>query len=181
MKTIIRAIPERSDYVREYFDEIRALNPIMSIDFDSQGAMWNFYNALSLAGEDSALHMEDDIVITSDFVNKITSAINSRPNEVIQFFSMRQADIDYGSRYDRNFIMGQCFYLPKGYSKMILEYKWPGIVKDPTGLDLMVNDFLKSRKEKYWIHVPSLVNHRIGKSAINPRRSSKRQSKTFVL
>ncbi len=43
----------------------------------------------------------------------------------------------------------------------------------------MVADFLKERHMRYYIHVPSLVEHRIGKSLIDPRRSSRRQSLTF--
>ena len=54
------------------------------------------------------------------------------------------------------------------------------IKEHPNGTDAMVRDFLKDRKEKYWIHCPSLVDHRQGKSVIDPRRSSKRQSFTFV-
>jgi hypothetical protein len=50
----------------------------------------------------------------------------------------------------------------------------------PNGTDQMVCDFLKSRREKYWLHVPSLVDHRIAVSMIDPRRSSKRQSLTFT-
>ena len=36
------------------------------------------------------------------------------------------------------------------------------------------------RKLAYWIHVPSLVQHRVAVSMIDSRRSSKRQSKTFI-
>lgn len=48
-----------------------------------------------------------------------------------------------------------------------------------SGLDLMVADWLKGRREKYWIHVPSLVQHRTLPSLIDSRRSTKRQSQTF--
>lgn len=181
MKAIIRAVPERMGIVRSFTGQIAPIKTIISCDHQRQGAMKNFYMALSLAGEDSAIHMEDDVELTSDFSGKIIRAINRRPNDVIQFFSMRQADIDFGSRYDSNFIGGLCFYLPKGMSRAILEYKWPGIEKHPSGLDLMVNDFLKENKIKYYIHVPNLVDHLPIKSAIDPRRgSTNRVSKTFV-
>ena len=94
---------------------------------------------------------------------------------------MRGADLEIGSRFDNNFMMGQCFYMPLTYSKQLLEFKntWTDIELHPTGLDSMLADFLKSRREKHWIQVPNLVDHRVGKSLIDSRRSSKRQSKTF--
>jgi hypothetical protein len=94
---------------------------------------------------------------------------------------MREADISIGSRYDNNFCMNQCFYLPPGYSSKLYEFynNWKDKEVHPTGYDYMLNDFLKERKEKYWISIPSLVDHREMKSLISSRRSSKRQSKTF--
>jgi hypothetical protein len=87
-----------------------------------------------------------------------------------------------GSRWDTYFSYGICFYMPPGYSKAVREYHphWPDLVKHPTGLDNMVGDWLKTRGEKHWINVPSLVDHQVSKSTIDPRRPRKRQSKTFV-
>ena len=42
-----------------------------------------------------------------------------------------------------------------------------------------INDFSKDIKIKYWNVCPNLVDHKIMKSRIDPRRSSKRQSFTF--
>jgi hypothetical protein len=42
-------------------------------------------------------------------------------------------------------------------------------------------DWLATRGERYWLHVPSLVQHRVVPSVINRRRSSRRQSVTFQL
>lgn len=179
MRFIVRAVKERIDCI-EY---LRTHLPQAEWCFDQKrDAMDTFLRAMEMAKDEPCVHMEEDILLTQDFVGKINSAIQKRPDEVIQFFSMRQADIDIGSRYDRNFIMNQCFYLPATYSRQILEYKnkWADIEKHPTGTDLMVNDWLKSIKEPYWLYVPSLVQHRVGKSAIDTRRSSKRQSKTFT-
>ena len=148
----------------------------------NKNAMTTFLSALEECGEEACLHMEEDIFLTENFYELVQERINERPHEVIQFFSMREADISIGSRYDNNFCMNQCFYLPPGYSKKLYEFydRWRDKEKHPTGYDLMLNDFLKERKEKYWISIPSLVDHREGKSLINVRRSSKRQSKTFT-
>jgi GR25 family glycosyltransferase involved in LPS biosynthesis len=138
--------------------------------------------ALLMAGDDAAVHMEDDVILVDGFRQALEQEIDQRPGKVIQFFSMRQADIEVGSRWDGNFIANLCFYLPATYSRQLHSYAltWPGRVKDPTGTDLAIRDFLKWRRESYWIRVPNLVDHRIAKSLIDRRRSSKRQSKSFV-
>ena len=149
-----------------------------------KSAIDTFLRSLMMAGNEPCIHMEEDVILTKDFYNKIHNAISERPKSFIQFFSMRKKDLTEGSRWDGNFLMNQCFYAPDGYSKLMLDYfpKWADKkIKDhPNGTDQMVCDFLKSRKEKYWIHCPSLVDHRIAKSTIDPRRSSKRQSLTFI-
>ena len=178
MRIIIRAVRERAEFIA-YLEERL---PTAEWCFDQRrDAMHTFLRALEMAGDDPVVHMEEDVILTADFEAKLRREIAARPETVIQFFSMRKADKTVGSRWDNNFLMGQCFYLPRGVSRQIFNYHtmWPGKEIHPTGLDNMVCDWLKARKEKYWIHVPSLVDHRIAKSAINPKRSTKRQSLTF--
>lgn len=179
MRYIIRAMTARQnciDYLKKHLPEAEYL-------IDSGTSRESFQKALALAGTDAVVQMEEDIWLTQNFKEKIESVIKEHPNEVIQFFSMRQADIDIGSRYEpgRTFMMNQCFYLPAGYSKEILEYfpRWPGLGIYVSANDIMIADFLKERKEKYFLHVPSLVDHRIGRSLINPRRPTKRTAKIF--
>jgi hypothetical protein len=180
MKILIRAVPNQRVECVEY---LKTNIPNAEIFYDTKrNAMTTFLEALEYVGSEECVHMEEDIFITNNFMDKLLTEISKRPNEIIQFFSMRKADLTIGSRYDNNFCMNQCFYLPSGYSKNILHYydKWNGKIKNPTAYDYLINDFLKERKEKYWISVPSLVEHRIEKSLINPKRSSKRQSLTFT-
>ena len=178
MRLIIRAVKDRFDFI-EY---LKKHLPQAEWCFDTdRNAMTTFLAAMRQAGQDAVVHMEEDILITHNFYEKLLSEIVQRPNEVIQFFSMRKADLTVGSRYDTSYMMNQCVYFPAGYSALLLDYYhlWGKKAIHPTGTDIMINDFLRSRKEKYWIHVPNLVEHRIAQSRINPRRSSKRQSKTF--
>lgn len=177
---LIRAMKERSEYV----DYLRERLPEAKFVFDEKkDAMETFLRSLREAGDKPCINMEEDIILTANFLEKVEKVINERPDEVIQFFSMRKDDLTIGSRYDygRNFMMNQCFYLPAGYSKLIHDYydKWGRKEEHPTGYDILIADFLKERKEKYWIHVPSLVQHRQCRSLINPRRSAFRQSLTF--
>lgn len=182
MKIIVRAIYSRMEYV----DEItRRRIPGLSFVFDKTGnAMDTFLYAMGIAGTQPCVHMEDDIILTTDFHDKLIGAINKHPDKVIQFFSMRKKDLTEGSRMERGstFMMNQCFYLPAEYSLLIKEYynEWPQKEAHPTGYDILIADFLKKRKEKYYLHCPSLVQHRICVSAIDKRRSKHRQSLTFV-
>ncbi len=180
MRYIIRAMSEREEcinYLKRHLPNAEYL-----IDVPGN-AMSGFLEAMWTAGLDAAIHMEEDIYLTQDFRDKAEAIIDCHKDEVIQFFSMRQADIDIGSRYEpgRTFMMNQCFYLPAGYSKEILEYYpgWPQKEVHKTGYDILIADFLKERKEKYFLSVPSLVDHRRGRSLINPRRPNSRQAKVF--
>lgn len=144
---------------------------------------YNFLDALKMAGDGPCLHMEDDVILTKNFVAKAQAVIEEHPGVLVQFFSMRPTDLKLGSRWDRKFMMNQCFYLPAGYSKLIEEYywRWP-LLHDSNhlgGYDEMMQDWPKERREDYWLHVPSLVDHRVAPSIANPKRSPKRQSLTF--
>lgn len=180
MRYIIRGMSKRRaelNYLKQHLPHAEYL-----IDIPGN-AMNGFLEAMWSAGKDASVHMEEDIYLTENFQEKAENVIEDHSDEVIQFFSMRQADIDRGSRYEpgRTFMMNQCFYLPAGYSKAILEYypEWHQKEIHPTGYDILIADFLKERKEKYFLSVPSLVDHRRGKSLINPKRSNARQAKVF--
>lgn len=180
MRIIIQAMKEGREDYNEYLAKHL---PQAEWCFDTEKSAWStFISSLEMAGNDPCVHLEDDIILTKDFIPKLEAAIAEHPYDIIQFFSMRKADIDVGSRWDRKFAMNQCTYFPKDIGLDLVEYSktWPYRERDPNGYDTMMNDWLKSRKQKYWIHVPSLVQHRQGVSLIDRRRSSKRQSPTFV-
>jgi hypothetical protein len=178
VRIIIRAVRERGEFI----DYLKKFLPDAEWCFDEKhDAMHTFIKGMRMAGDDPCIHMEEDIILTKNFKQKIAKAITQKPFNLIQFFSMRKDDIRIGSRWDSKFMMNQCHYNPPTYSRLIADYweKWDGRIVDPMGYDLMMQHFLRDRKEKYWIHVPSLVEHRVAKSKIDPRRSSKRQSLTF--
>lgn len=166
--------------VRHLLDEVRYLTPIVDRYKDPKET---FLRMLESVGDDAGLFMEDDIILCDDFVKKAFDEIRKRPNNVIQFFSMRKDDLTIGSRYitGSKYLMNQCFYLPEGMAKEILEFAkdWKGWEKDPTGLDTLIASYLKSKKLRYWNVCPNLVDHKVQKSRIDSRRSSKRQSLTF--
>jgi len=187
MKIIVRTCPERIEFWK-YLKSRLPRGTIFVCD-GHKNAMFNFLNSLEIAGADPCLHLEDDIILTKNFIVKINAVVDEHPADVIQFFSMRKADLETGSRYDpgRRFMMNQCFYLPAGMSLAIREYyeTWVNIngnkIKNPTGYDILMADYFHANKMKYWIHCPSLVQHRHGTSLINKKRSNfMRESMTFI-
>ncbi len=177
----MREIPERRKSIQAILSQV----PEAILVWDTtRNAMDTWCKSLEAAGEGPAVNVEDDIQLVPDFRRRLEAAISERPNAVIQFFSMRKADLEIGSRWDRKFSMSQCTYFPPGYSAGLRDFAVSWRLKhdhtnNRTAYDYMVDDWLRSRKEPYWIHVPSLVNHQKFKSIINPRRSSARQSPTF--
>lgn len=175
MRFIMRTIGDRD--LSEYKKAIPPL--IFAKDF-SHSSLDTFKLALFYAEDDASVHLEDDIILCNNFYDKIRAEIAKRPNDVIQFFSMRGDDIKIGSRYinGSQYLMNQCFYLPKGMAKDVLEFSKTWDPKDPDS-DTMLRGYFAKNKIKYWNVCPNLVDHKQEKSRINPRRSTKRQSFTF--
>ena len=181
------------DARNHYWDYLKKTLPAASFcvdDFDkSLGNNTPYFNvrkAMQMADGQPTVFLEDDVLFCEDFNHKVTKEINQRPNDIIQFFSMRKADLTIGSRYDRGslFMMGQCFYLPAGVSNLILdcwqEYGEATAFAKRGYTDALVAYALQKNKLKYWICIPNLVDHRVGTSIIDKRRAkTNRQSFTF--
>jgi hypothetical protein len=181
MRYIVRAMRERE----QFLDPIRAELPALEVVWDrSRNSMETWLRAMDYARNDAAVHLEDDILPTRGLLTKLATAVVAHPDHVIQFFSLRRSDRTLGSRWmaGNSFMMTQCFYLPPGYSGALHDYypDWPNRHAHPDGIDTQLNNWLATRRERYWLHVPSLVQHRVERSLIDPRRSSRRQSPTFV-
>lgn len=146
-------------------------------------AMGNFLNSMNYT-EAPAVHIEDDIELCNGFLEKIHEAVDLYPDNIINFFSLRKKDYELQKPYferGSKFMMNQCFYIPAGIGPKIAEFykTWDKKVIHPTGYDILMADFMKSRKERYVQWFPHLVNHIECASLIDPRRSSKRTDKNF--
>ncbi len=163
------------DYLR------RKLPGMEEVPDQDRDAYTNYVRTLERQGSDPAIHIEDDIILTREFVRKVHTVIGQHQDRVIQFFSIRKSDLAKGSRFDRAYMMNQCHYIPANYGPEIVRFSalWAQQHPGDNGCDTMLRDFLKSRHEPYWLHVPSLVQHRDAKSRLGPR-STKRQSPTFT-
>lgn len=182
MKYMLCTTPGREPF-RDYL--IERISGLAVVTDTLRSGRDTFREALRQANGDATLYLQDDVILTRGFRDKAEALIKQYGNHRIhQFFSMRRADLSVGTRREpgRTFMMAQCFYLPAGYSEFLLNfsYVWPGLAKHGCAIDTMIADFLKARRDHYWIHVPSLVQHRACVSMIDPRRSRSRQSKTFI-
>lgn len=182
MRIVIRTCEAR----REYWPYLREAAPAdaeLSVD-PVGGGMAHFLHVLRNAGGHGILHIEDDVVFCTGFELKCKQAIAAMPETPIQFFSRRKKDLTEGSRWEpgASFSMNQCHYIPPYMNESIAEYyeHWPDRARHPNGYDLLMASFFALHGLRYWLHVPSLVDHRVGKSVIDARRAStNRQSLTF--
>lgn len=178
LRIIIKAVPDRSECIKY----LRRHLPAAEWCFDRRrSALDTFLRGLEMAGDDPVVLMEEDVLLTVGFLDKLHAAVAERPQDLIQFFSMRSLDLTSGSRWDRAFMMNQCHYQPAGTCTEMLAFAktWDGWAANPHGYDTMMQAWMRATKRRYWIHVPSLVDHRVGKSMLDKRRSSRRQSLTF--
>lgn len=181
--TFIMAVPweeRRAARARELADQTRA-----QIVWDqTHNAFDTWRSVLKAVGDEPGIILEDDIYLVPNWRTRIEEVISEHPDEVIQFFSMRGKDLTEGSRSEpgRTFMMNQCYYLPAGVAKQLLEFSETWVEENPkykTGYDVTMAKWMQQNKMRYWLHVPSLVQHEPWVSEINARRPRNRQSQTF--
>ena len=147
-------------------------------------AYFNYVRAINYLQGTGGIIMEDDVVLTQNFVKKAQNALKEHPDQIIQFFSMRKKDIEIGTRKERgsNYLMAQCTYFPAEVLKEILDYEptfYENTKHTHSPNDVLVADALKHNKRDYVVYVPNLVDHMEERSMISSSRSTKRQSLTF--
>lgn len=177
MRYIVQTVPSRSiEYLKSKIDNLEVY-----VDYDKDPVK-AFAGVMKMGGNDAFVRLEDDIELTSDFQNKLGSVVSKYPDKVISFFTTKKSVKETCLMRGRTLLMIQCVYFPVGYGNLIADYylRWDRISEKPVGLDYMLGDFLHSRKEKYVLYQPSLVQHLECVSAINGCRSKKRQSITYI-
>jgi hypothetical protein len=169
--------------------------PSLEVAWDTErrpphSAMTTFLRSLEMASDDDpVMHFEDDVCLTQGFQEKSAAVISGREENVIQFFSRLKDDTQKGARWQTHYSCLCCTYFPAGMSSRIRQFHdsegWDDY-RDihPSGLDTLVDVFLSENRIKYWLHVPSLVQHAtedsvIGTAGYGRGRSRYRQSPTF--
>lgn len=180
MKYVIRAVREREPYVREILKQLP--DAIVYYDDEYHDAMKSYlYVCENIVGDEPCVLLEDDIILTSNFKEKIEGVISQYPEILINFFSLSKKHTKPYFRAGREYCSSLCEYFPEGFGKRVVDaYKtWPLKEKEPTAYDYLVR-YAWGYSMPTLVWCPSLVQHRKCKSVINPRRSTKRQSVTFV-
>lgn len=178
MLYVIRAVEKRKPYVEEMLKQI----PDAVVYYDEfRDPMKSYLHVCKniIAGQPAVL-LEDDVILTSDFKEKVERVIKQYPDTLINFFSLSKKYLEPHWKKGREHCMAQCEYYPKGFSYDIVKAydDWPLKEKEPTATDFLTG-YAWGNSRYYLIWCPSLVQHMQVKSVIDPRRSKKRQSVTF--
>ena len=182
MRYVVTAVASRIKGVKYLIEHI----PELEVVWDRvQDPMETFLRASEHTGDDPVIRLEDDAILTVGFLEKASRVIEAHPDNVAQFFSRSKYDVSLGSRWKsgRSYLCNVGYYMPEGMMRRILEHYWSDNWdrgKHRNGTDTLIGHALGHMKHRYWVEVPSLVDHGHIKSAIDPRRSTKRQSTTFV-
>ena len=178
MLYVIRAVEERKVFV----EEIKKQIPESVVYYDTERDPMKSYLYVCehiIKGQPAVL-MEDDIILTSNFKEKVEDVIHKYPNTLINFFSLSKKYLTPHYKKGREHCMAQCEYYPQGFSlEVVKAYKtWALKESEPNATDYLTG-YAWGNNKPYLVWVPSLVQHRQVKSVINPRRSTKRQSVSF--
>lgn len=146
-----------------------------------------FVGSLMTHYDQPHVHLEDDIYLCDNFEQRIDEAIERYPNDIIGFFpGMSRANLLYPRIYaPRQFLWNQCVYYPAWFPHKYIEWgtknNWHGREGNRwDGTDYSVGMFLNTIPGGKWVRWwPPLVQHRHGKSMINPRRNPKRHNIHF--
>ena len=178
MLYVVRAVESRKSYVDEILKQI----PEAVVYWDEFGDSRKSYlhTCKNIIGDTPCVLMEDDIILTSNFKQKIEAVIGQYPEILINFFSLSKKFVKPHFKTGREFGMTQCIYLPKGMgTKIVDSYEsWPLKNETKSAFDWLVG-YAWGYNKPYLVWCPSLVQHAKTKSVIDPRRSTKRQSITF--
>lgn len=173
------------NYKRELNETYNELQEYKVIKDEGQGCIQTFIDCLE-DSDDDLLYFEDDAILCKDFEKTFQDVLdNLGKDKLIQLFSLKRVITETTLMNGSTYCGNVCFYIPKELRKEMVKYwyevwsKSKCYEENPNAMDFLVRDFLKDNKYKYWLVIPNLVQHQEGKSVIDPRRSSKRQSLYF--
>lgn len=165
-----------------YDRELKDYKVIKDIGY---GAIPTFIKCLC-DSEDDLLYLEDDVILCHNFQEELDKVFDELgKDKLIQLFSLKKVITKTTLMSGGTYCGNVGFFIPKEMRLELVKYfnevwsKSQCYKDNPTAMDYLVRDYLKDNKYKYWLVVPNLVQHQEGKSVIDPRRSSKRQSLYF--
>ena len=178
MLYIIKAVQERKLFVDEILKKIP--NAIVYYDKEHDAQKSYLYICENIIKQQPCVLLQDDIILTENFQEKIEKIIQQYPNMLISFFDMVTGKQPV-FREGKKFRFSQCVYHPPGFSKKVLESypKWK-YRNNPVSYCDKLMGFAWGEEQDYLLWIPSLVQHRSCISAINEERSRHRISPTFI-
>ncbi len=187
MKYVIRKVPERNtEYLEKLLPEAVVVN-----DVNYNGAIWSLLKAIEQANDD-AIYIQDDMLLSKDFVKSANKYIKKYPHSVIVFsyvktYKFKILEEGFYNGVAETFLL--CTYIPKdiaqsfrkfmlmeGYKKLPRYEFYQSIQADDTFFAMYLNKILK---EKVFVTYPNLAGHGRQDSVINPQGRGLRLSPAF--
>lgn len=183
MRVFIQAVPWHIDRARNAWRLAEATGGTIVWD-RGRNPYKTFLRVLETIGDEPAWVIEDDVDLCDDFTARAAEVADTHPDLIIRAFSLGTRT---GLVPGVEFYSTVCTYYPAGAAAGILAYA-AGLTKEDHRRealdqlhDHLVGLWLDSTGQSYWLHTPSLVQHRIGPSLIDPRgRDKDRRSPTFT-
>lgn len=127
------------------------------------------------------LCLEDDVILCDDFEAKLDAVVAEHGTTILSLFSTTADKTKVHG--PSNFQGTQGTYFPAGIANQIAAFamrEWRPQAKVAMYQDQLCRDWMKHTGAKFRDVVPNLIQHREGKSAINPRFPQRRVTKTFI-
>lgn len=186
MKIVIRKVPERDTSKLE----CAIGNAIVFNDTNHNGCLWSFTKALEIAN-DSAIYIQDDMILCRDFVERASEIIGRLPEFVIVFsYPCKASEKERENLYCgfREPFKGGgllCTYIPNRIREKYLLDKKTGAWKTSDYVarhqldDVDFGSWLAKHGECIYYVVPNLAGHSYGESVINKNKPKNRLCADF--
>lgn len=162
--TLIQAVPWEPERTKIAVQLARDTGGEIIWDQDYSG-LETFLRVLEAAGDGPMILLEDDVMLAVHWRSRVEAVIEQHPQRMILFFSMREKDSVLGSRLmePETYYSTLCAYFPPTYAAQIREWvgdRRPSLWKQFH--DHVPGAWLNTQRkgERYWLQVPSLVQHR---------------------
>lgn len=179
----IQAVPWEPVRTKNAIELTRVTGGQVIWDQDFSG-LETFLKVLEAAGDGPFILLEDDVILAKDWRRRVEVVIRKHPKMLILFFSMHPIDMVMGSRRMEpdTYYSTLCAYFPPTYAARIRAWvgdRRPAYLKQFH--DHTPGAWLKAERpgERYWLEVPSLVQHRGDLESVTASRRKNRLSPSF--
>ena len=185
MRYVVRTVDFSTERTKNVL-LLKSIIPELEVVVDKTKNAYNgFFDACRLINDTGGIILEDDILLCSNFKNRIENIITEKgTNEVFNFFEKPKSYFKTSYVGGSNFLWAQCIYLPPNLPNQIVSIhdqfkqerpkKWQG-----QAVDCLIAYALTKLKRKYWRIRPCLVQHLDFQSSIG-NRPNNRQSPYFI-